>query len=180
MTHAPPPQADDAAGQRRTGDQKGEYTSLALDSNDRPRIAYGKQSPGSAAMYAWNNGGGWQHEAVESTVQSYQIGAFTSLALDSFGHPRISYYSSYYNFSDAPKNLRYAAKDAYSWSIETADSGPTSPWNDVGLYSSLALDDDDNPHVAYYDKTNGNLRYATKSGGAWSAQTIDSVGDAGK
>lgn len=45
--------------------------------------------------------------------------------------------------------------------------------------SSLALDSSGNPHIGYYNKTEGDLKYAVKSGGTWSFETVDSAGDVG-
>ncbi|MGQ0644390.1 MAG: kelch repeat-containing protein [Elusimicrobiota bacterium] len=49
----------------------------------------------------------------------------------------------------------------------------------VGSSASLALDASGNPHISYYDSTNGDLKYAKWTGAAWSAQTVDSGGNVG-
>ena len=49
----------------------------------------------------------------------------------------------------------------------------------TGFFSSLALDSQDHPHIAYYDLTNTSLRYAYNNGATWQFTTIDSVGDVG-
>ena len=58
---------------------------------------------------------------------------------------------------------------------------------DVGWYTSIALDNLGNPHISYYDYTNGDLKYAfwegsvfPAAGGAWNISTLQSVGDVGR
>jgi hypothetical protein len=45
--------------------------------------------------------------------------------------------------------------------------------NDVGEYLWLAVDDQGRPHLSYYDRTAGALRFAVRNGGTWSTRTID-------
>lgn len=44
--------------------------------------------------------------------------------------------------------------------------------DDVGLYASLALDVLDRPHVAYFDRTHGRLKYAFKGAEGWELVTV--------
>ena len=98
------------------------------------------------------------------------VGAFTSIALDSSGNPHISYYDS------TNGNLKYAYKTASgSWITETVDSA-----GNVGQYTSIALDSSGNPHISYYDSTNRDLKYAYKTAsGSWVTESVDSTGSVG-
>src|SRR5262249_9794826 len=59
------------------------------------------------------------------------------------------------------------------WTLETVDSG-------FSYYTSLALDAQGNPHISYYaDFTQGDLKYASKSGGVWTTESVDITGDVG-
>jgi hypothetical protein len=49
----------------------------------------------------------------------------------------------------------------------------------VGQYASLAFDSGNNPHVAYYDFSNGTLKYAERAGGVFTSEVVDSGGDVG-
>lgn len=48
---------------------------------------------------------------------------------------------------------------AEGWTIEVADDGGT---NIVGLYTSLALDTNDIPHVSYWDATADAVKYTSR------------------
>lgn len=48
--------------------------------------------------------------------------------------------------------------------------------SDVGLYSSLSVDHLDRPRVAYFDRTNGRLKYAQKTAGGWEVVTVPRTG----
>ena len=64
---------------------------------------------------------------------------------------------------------------AGTWVTQTVDSAA-----DVGQYSSIALDSSGNPHISYYDNTNGDLKYAYFDGSSWHISTVDSNGDVGE
>ena len=63
---------------------------------------------------------------------------------------------------------------ALNWSVSIVDSS-----GDLGGGTSIAVDYSGNPHISYYDNTNGYLKYAVKTGNTWNISTVDSSGDVG-
>jgi len=53
------------------------------------------------------------------------------------------------------------------WSIEKVDEA-----GNVGEFTSIAIDPDDNPHISYQDITNHNLKYAWWNGSTWNIETV--------
>lgn len=101
------------------------------------------------------------------TVQSSSIGTAYdfSIAVDSFGHPYISYASETTNGSI----LKLAAKLGAVWTFEIADSTA----NIVG-WTSLALYNNE-PRISYNDHSDysvSRLKFATRSGSAWTNQIL--------
>ncbi|MCP4632117.1 MAG: hypothetical protein GY855_04260 [candidate division Zixibacteria bacterium] len=62
------------------------------------------------------------------------------------------------------------------WQREAADSTGT----DKGQHCKLAIDSEDNPHIAYFDADFQDLRYAYYNNGTWTVEIVDSIGDAGR
>lgn len=141
----------------------GRFASLDLDPAGRPHISYRDQT-NTSLRYAYDDGTGWQITTVDDTGD---VGDFTSIAVDAQGHPHISYY-------DADNyDLKYAHYDGAGlgqgrgWQITTVDS-----LGSVGRCSSLALDAMGQPHISYFDESNGAIRYAYYDG-TWHTQTVD-------
>jgi hypothetical protein len=57
--------------------------------------------------------------------------------------------------------------------------GVSEPGPDVGRHTSIAAAGD-TLHISYYDRTEGRLKYARRSGGAWTHHVVDEEGDAGR
>jgi hypothetical protein len=67
-----------------------------------------------------------------------------------------------------PANGTCPDNDPNGWRGGDSDSGP-----DVGLWTSLQLDANGNPMVAYYDATNTALKFASSSDGiTWAVHTV--------
>jgi hypothetical protein len=141
----------------------GQYTSIAVDENGWPHISYYDYT-NSKLKYAYWNGSTWNIENVADTLVYYS--GSTSLALDSQGRSHISYYDAAYG------DLKHAQWTESEWMVETIDNE-----NDVGKYSSLALDNNDRPHVSY--SAHGDLKYARWTGSEWGVETIDNENYAG-
>lgn len=61
-----------------------------------------------------------------------------------------------------------------AWNNTTVDNS-----GDVGQYPSLAIDNQDHPHISYFDNSTYDLKYASYDGSKWNIQTVDSTGQVG-
>jgi hypothetical protein len=137
----------------------GQFVSLAIDSNDRPGIAY-YDATNADLKYAHFNGSSWVVTTVDST---HTTGYYPSLQYDHSDTPIISYYNK------TGSSLKFAVLASGNWNLSTIDSA-----NDVGRYSSLAA----NPvtgrwSVAYEDTTHGWFKYADQTKSGWNLTTVD-------
>jgi hypothetical protein len=142
-----------------------QHTSMALDAENRPRVAYFSWSE-FALQLATRSAGGW---AIEVVDRPGLMGKHASLALDGAGQPRVSY-TEYHRTGE----LRYARATGPAWTAQTVDRIGTA-----GGYTDLALDAGGGPHIAYYDGVGGDLRYARLQGSTWVTETADAEGDVG-
>ena len=83
-----------------------------MDSSGNPRIGYQDLSNMKLKYAERNSGLFWTNE----TVDSGNVGAYASLALDGPENPRISYYDAGHGF------LKYASKNAGLWSTVAVDT----------------------------------------------------------
>lgn len=151
-------------------------TSLVLDSNDRPHICFTWSGLGYTPVLGYTtwNGSSWDGFYID-------YGSSGSLALDDNDKPRISYsypYSVVVNNVRIPRSdLKYAYLNSSTWQTRTVEYGGR-----VGEQSSLALDNQMHPHIAYRDfgVEDGQLKYAEWDGLDWQIEVVDNQGDAGK
>lgn len=143
--------------------------SLALDARDHPHIAVGG-GLNPSLKYAHVVSDEWQIETLTETGQSWENNA---IAMDRNGFPHITS-----EWSD--RYLRYFFRDATGWHSQIVDGIG-------GLIggTSLALDDNGDPHSAYVltslTTTPGPwLVYAMRDGGAWQMTRVDRARDVGE
>ena len=149
-----------------SSDDAGEHASVAVDAQDRPHISYYNATHG-ALLYTHREGYRWFTSTVDSDLG--QTGEHTSLALNAQGQPSVSYRRvSHIPLQPPVTRLRFATYDGKHWNVEDVDVIGAD-----GGHTSLALDSQGRPHIAYYEGQAGALMMATLEGSEWSSEMID-------
>lgn len=159
-----------------TGQNVGEYSSLAIDGSGLFHVSYYQQGVGLRYATAAVMSGPWSRTTVDNGL----VGMFTSIALnESEGSVHISYYDQ------TNTALKYARGVAGTWSKETLDSGLAS--DNPGMHTSMKIGPEGLVHISYYDyhlpapTVNGNLKYVKGNAGNWNTPlTLDSTGNVGE
>ncbi len=114
-----------------------------------PHIVFNVNNSNLRACRRDPGSGSWTQEIVSETHGGY---GQSSIAGDSYGGLHISFYEP------TGDNLMYAYKapGGSVWVLQTIDIA-----GNVGQYSCLVIDDEDNIQIAYYDVSNGDLKLAS-------------------
>ncbi|MBI5102577.1 MAG: DUF1566 domain-containing protein [Nitrospirae bacterium] len=146
-------------------DSVGPYSSIAVDSADKPHLSYFDTADAGTIKYTTKASGSWSAPSiVDSGLSGNPLPGFSSIAVDSTGKPHICY----------PKesSLKCAAKNgAGAWDIATVDNS-----GNVGVNLSLAIDSGDRLHISYHEQAGAALKYATNATGTWVSTTVESTG----
>jgi hypothetical protein len=113
-------------------------TSITLDSSDNPHLSYADLN--WKIKYAYYDGSDWQ---IELPDPASGFGAESSIVIDSAGRPHISYLEGALGINTY---IKYAYYNGTSWHF-TDIYDPDPDENLMGLYSSIALDSSDTPHI---------------------------------
>ena len=136
-------------------------TSLALDGQERPRIAY-RDGLASDLRYAAFDGAQW----VTTTVDAFgATGIHPSLALDGQDRPRIAYRLGGTDYKDLLYAWTGPDIDGDPWITTTVDTP-----GDCGGEPSLELDGAGDPRISY--NCNNCLMYAHDDGSGWQIEAV--------
>jgi hypothetical protein len=149
------------------------FASVAFDKDNAPHVVF-RNNMTRNILHVWQSDGEWTTEKVGPSAGTFT----TSIAVGPDGDPSISYGDGIY-FG----NLMFAVKTAGSWARTIVARGSVA---DAGQFSSLALDRQGIPHIAYNDgQILATLYYATlnTTTSKWEFSLIDDdvpyTGDAG-
>ena len=145
-------------------------TGIALDSRDRPHLVWFDASD-KDLKYAFKDGGRWFISTVDSEGD---VGRYPSLVVDKTDNPSISYYE---RISESEGYIKIARWDGDGWNTERIDKLENVFPGFFGARknSSLVLDKNDNPIVAYSDEQVVRLASWDESG--WELQTVVTAGE---
>ena len=151
----------------------GWYTSIATGDNGNPIISYYDDTNGDLKVAACTTTDCTGTATITTVDSTGRVGWYTSIAIGDNGLPIISYY----NITNPA--LKVAACTTTNCTgtatITTIDSTGI-----VGGYTSIAMRDNGNPIISYFDNTNPALKVAacttTNCTGTTTITTIDSTG----
>ena len=157
----------------------GTYLSLAIDSQNVNHTVFFNYVQGTDNQYNYTTDGSNTAEcsdwldATSSYVEQGGMGIYNDVAIKpGSGDVCVAYQD------ETDEDLMYACSAPSScsagWNVETVDP------NEAGMYSSLVFNSNDEPYIAYYHETDGDLKLAHHDGAAWTIITVDSTGDVGK
>ena len=141
-----------------TSSVENDQISIALDANDQPHISYSRDGYiCNAAMLSYYDGSSWSTVTLDDTTT--YVGCDSSIAIDSNGFVHVAYRHH------GNMDMLIASNISGSWQRYTVHNG-----NNVGYYSAMAVDSNDELHLVYSTNAAGNTVYYAEgaSGSAWS------------
>jgi hypothetical protein len=153
----------------------GQWLSMDVSPDNRLAVAYFDRTYGAlgfALGEPQDDGSvGWLHEQVDgypddNGLNPGVMGEFCSLTVSETGIIWVSY------TSQSNGALKIAKRERKEWTVELVDVG-SGLTPSTGLWSSIAMDANDQPVIAYHDATAGTLKVATRSSeGTWSHEIV--------
>ena len=132
---------------------------MVIDDNDELHVAYSAQ--GEKLVYQHYDGQDWNGGVVSPSARFAPVG----IAVDSNNLPHISYSQT---GQWCGNGLRLASYDGSAWTTQSIDSG-----SNKGCDSSIVIDENDHIYIAYQDRDNSKLKFATNKSGSWLSYSPD-------
>ena len=132
---------------------------MVIDDNDELHVAYSAQ--GEKLVYQHYDGQDWNGGVVSPPARFAPVG----IAVDSNNLPHISYSQT---GQWCGNGLRLASYDGSAWTTQSIDSG-----SNKGCDSSIVIDENDHIYIAYQDRDNSKLKFATNKSGSWLSYSPD-------
>ena len=146
----------------------GVQSSIALDAEGRPRVAY-RNASGSQVLYAHKEGTGWLTERVP------QLGFYhgVSLALDAAGNAYLGYAAQEETPRGVVTSAKLARRTSGGWTIETIETA-------FATEVAVGFDPDGVLHAVYFSFIPAFVvRYATRTAEGWTTETALSTSGLG-
>lgn len=138
--------------------------SLAFDPGGQPWIAYGDPP---YVKVAHPSPRGWIKEIAEYLPGGYDFTtSYHSLVFDAAGTPHLAYHYTEAEILGVDE-VHYATKVGSLWTVEVVDEG-----NSAGLFTSIALDPQGDPWIAYGTGHFLPLKLAHRKSGTWTLEVV--------
>lgn len=151
------------------------YPTIAVNSLGRAFICYVSETSGGSVVVSKQNQGSTVSLAVVSTYLTDDSDVCPAMAISNDG--QIVHVAYVDNDQLIYKRVTFSSDTQYAVSGSTIVTGST---NSIGKQISMVVDGNGYVHISYYGAINGDLKYATNTGGSWSTSTIDSSGNVGQ
>jgi hypothetical protein len=149
-----------------------EYTAaIALDSNDRPAVAF---QANYAIKLARFDGSAWENETIFASAQGYgPTVAQQGLVFDSSDTPHVAAGQEYYQSTTYGARVMHFRWDGAAWQrsdlVEYGDNRISQP--------SIAISDDDVLHVSWLSYYDDLLHHARNATGTWMTEQASASGN---
>lgn len=154
------------------GFSTGKWSCVRVDAKGEVYISYSAFGDGAFRYAHEDTKGNWSTTTIEDGRSGRKTtttpGMGNSMVLDKNGRPNFSYRDE--------NSLRYAWPEGDHWRIDVVDPNvnPSGSMDWISQRTSLALDADGRPHIAY--ETDGALKHAWWDGTRWRIQALGIAG----